>query len=63
MTAYDSLYLSITQQPQIETSSNGKSALVVRARARTPGETSVEISRVGPGKGPERVTFKVRILE
>ncbi len=64
VTSYDSFYLSIASRPEFITGANGKPELLIRARARTPGETRVEVSEVGATNGPpQRVEFNVRILQ
>jgi len=62
--SFDSLYLSMVGRPQVTSDGKGGFILVTRARAETPGETSIKLVESGRFDGPPRsVSFTVRIVE
>lgn len=64
VSSYDSLYLAIAGRPQVIQTSSGGQELLVRARARTPGETIVEVTEQAPTRGaPQTRRFTIRIVE
>lgn len=63
VSSYDSLYLSIAERPQVVQGKDGKPVLRIKARAKTPGKTTVEVTEVAPPRGqvPRVESFKVNI--
>ena len=58
VTSWDSRYISIASRPEFITGANGRPEMLLRARARTPGETTIEVSQVGPTDGPPQRRVK-----
>ncbi len=64
ISSYDSLYLGVSATPQVVQRSDGSAEVVFRATAKTPGETTVELTEIAPaGVKPQMASFKVTILE
>ncbi|MHC4992735.1 MAG: hypothetical protein ACYTGC_17325 [Planctomycetota bacterium] len=60
VTSFDSFFISLIDTPRPVPGRDGKPELLVRARARTPGETTLEITEVGAAK-PRVRRFTIRI--
>ena len=64
VSSYNSLYISMAGRPRVEVSSNGTREMIVTARARTPGDTEIELTEIATrSTKPKVVRFKVKIRE